>query len=80
MAEKKRHHHKSVMHHSEGRDEISESKSSVANMPQEVMYKAWPRPGDAGMDPFLDDSITGINEQQSADHAKMRKHMNVHKY
>lgn len=59
---------------------MRESKSSVANMPQEVSYKPWPKASAYDNDPYLDDSIMGINEQQSADHSKMKKHLNVHKY
>ena len=66
-------------HHSSERSEISESKSSVANMPQEVSYKPWPKGGHYE-DYYLDDTISGIDKQMDEDGAKMKKHLQHGKY
>ena len=58
---------------------ISENKSAVANMPQEVVYKAWPKAGHyASYD--LDDTIRGIDEQMNGDGAGMKRHKSRSKY
>lgn len=85
----KRHHHMreghyeghSARRHQEMHDAgmIREDHSAIANMPQEVMMKAWPDGG--GYEPErLDDTIRGINEQKSADYGQMKKHLHPHKY
>ena len=71
-------HHKK-RHHSSERSEISESKSSVANMPQEVSYKPWPKGGHYE-DYYLDDTISGIDKQMDEDGMKMKKHLQPGKY
>lgn len=58
---------------------IHEDHSAPANLPQEVMMKYWPR--EEGYIPErLDDSITGIDEQEGADNRKKNQHMVPHKY
>jgi len=59
--------------------EISENKSAVANLPQESVYKPWPKSGEY-KDFDLDDTIKGIDEQISKDVAKMKKHLQPEKY
>lgn len=58
---------------------IREDKQAVANMPQEVMYKPWPR-ADHGLDSRLDDTISGIDRQMDMDMSDARRHMKPTKY
>jgi len=58
---------------------FGDSKSSVANLPQEVSYKPWPKAGNYE-DFGLNDTISGIDEQMNADGAKMKKHLQAGKY
>lgn len=58
---------------------ISENRSAIANMPQEVMYKMWPKPKQYH-DYGLDDTIKGIDEQMNKDNSKMESHMQPEKY
>lgn len=77
---KKRHHDgaaRQERHEESG--EIRENKSSVANMPQEVSYKPWPKGGHYE-DYYLDDTISGIDKQMDEDGAKMKKHLQPGKY
>lgn len=51
----------------EGRGMIKENHSAIANLPQEVMIKAYsPMPGYMPED--LDDTIRGIDHQMEGDH------------
>lgn len=50
-----------------------DSSSAVANMPQEVIYKAWPK-ADQGANYKLNDNISGINKQIGEDVRKMNSH------
>ena len=92
MAKKKHHHEmKHEMHgmyegmagrrHQEMKDAgmISEDKSAVANMPQNVIMRAWPR-ADMGLDSRLDDKISGVNKQMDEDLKGARRHMDPTKY
>ena len=58
---------------------ISEDKSAIANLPQQVMYKEWPK-AKHYHDYGLDDTIRGIDEQQDKDNSKMEKHLQPEKY
>lgn len=58
---------------------ISENHSEVANMPQEVKYKPWPKHS-YGLDSNLDDTIAGVDRQINKDDSQGRKGMNPHKY
>ncbi len=58
---------------------ISEDHNAMANLPQQVMMKYYPKPG-FGLDPELDDTIRGIDRQQSADHSGMKRHISKSKY
>jgi hypothetical protein len=58
---------------------IREDHSKIANLPQEVMIKDWPR-GYSYMGEPLDDSISGIDRQLSKDDGMRNKLMNPHKY
>ena len=60
-------------------DMISEDKTKIANLPQEVMMKEYPR-FRYGLDPFLDDTINGVDDQMYADDSKMKKHISKSKY
>lgn len=87
---KKRHHHEMHGHyeghagrrHQEMKDAgmIHEDKHAVANMPQEVMYKAWGRPEFGKLDSGIDDTISGINRQMGEDESMGRRGMKPHKY
>jgi hypothetical protein len=58
---------------------IHEDRSQVANLPQEVIMKAYQKP--AGYMPEdLDDTIRGIDRQISMDNVKKMKHMQPEKY
>lgn len=58
---------------------INEDHNAVANLPQQVIYHAWPEPGYYA-ESNLDDTIRGINEQIDADGAGMRYHKSTKKY
>ncbi len=58
---------------------ISEDKHAVANLPQHVIYKEWPKARHY-VDYGLDDTIRGINHQENMDNAKMEKHLQPEKY
>ncbi len=58
---------------------ISENKSACANLPQEVMYKPWPKGSDyANYD--LDDTIKGIDSQEREDVSGMKRHKGGNKW
>jgi hypothetical protein len=59
--------------------EISESKSSIANLPQSEAYRPWPKSGNYE-DYGLDDTISGIDSQMNEDGAKMKRHIQPGKY
>jgi len=85
----KRHHDKMHGHyeghagrrHQEMKDAgmIHEDHSAIANMPQGVMIKDWPK-GNYGMREGLNDTITGIDRQMGEDDSKRNKHERPHKY
>lgn len=52
---------------------ISEDHSAVANLPQNVMMKPWPKAHDY-LPENLDDTIRGIDRQIGEDHSKNMKH------
>jgi len=58
---------------------ISEDHSAVANLPQQVMYKPWPKAGHYA-DYDLDDTIRGVDEQMDDDGRKMKAHKGGLKY
>lgn len=58
---------------------ISEDRSAVANMPQNVIYKAWPKAGQYA-NYNLNDTISGINAQMDEDGRKMRSNKGGNKY
>lgn len=58
---------------------IRESHHEVANMPQEVMYKPWPKAGHY-LDGELNDTISGIDRQMDEDGRDAKKHRGVHKW
>jgi hypothetical protein len=53
---------------------IHEDRSAIANMPQEVMFKTYPRTGPY-MPENLDDTIKGVDKQMDMDDSKRREHM-----
>lgn len=58
---------------------LSEDKSAVANMPQDVKYHAWPK-GAGYADYTLDDTISGIDKQMGDDVSGMKRHKSKSKY
>lgn len=58
---------------------ISENMGAVANMPQEVVYKAYPK-GMQDFDAQLDDTISGIDAQMNKDYAKAKAKIKPMKY
>lgn len=80
MARKKHHEsHSRREHEMRMSGMISENRSEVANMPQEVRYHAWPK-SQEGMYAKLDDTISGIDRQMDMDHSKARRDMDPTKY
>jgi len=58
---------------------ISEDKSQVANMPQEVIYRAYSDVDYSMMTESIDDKMSGVERQMSADKDKGRKGANPRK-
>ena len=58
---------------------IHEDHSAIANMPQEVMMKPYPKDRDYLPD-GLDDTIRGIDSQMDADSPKRKGIFKPHKY
>lgn len=86
----KRHHHAHGHHagmeggrrHEEMREAgmISEDHSAIANMPQHVVMKPYPKAGPYMMDGQLNDTITGVDRQMDHDDSKRKGGMKPHKY
>ncbi len=58
---------------------ISEDRSAVANLPQDVKYHSWPEPR-LYAKYNLDDTIRGINHQMDDDGDEMKKDKFPEKY
>ena len=58
---------------------IHEDKGAMANLPQEVMMKEYPKFG-YGLDEQLDDTARGIDGQIYDDMAGMKRHLSKSKY
>ena len=58
---------------------ISEDHSSMANLPQQVMMKEYPK-FMYGLDPDLDDTVRGIDKQMYDDMNQMKRHISKTKY
>jgi len=52
---------------------IREDHSAIANLPQNVMIKAYPKP-DGYMPENLDDTIRGVDGQMAMDNNKRKEH------
>ncbi len=60
---------------------IREDRSAVANLPQNVMYKAWGNDNDyLNARPPLNDDITGVDRQKREDVNGARKHLKNNKW
>lgn len=72
---------KAMSREMQGRDSgmISENKGAVANMPQEVMYKPWPK-ADHYLSGDLNDNIRGIDSQMDEDGREMKRHKQNNKW
>lgn len=53
---------------------IKEDHSAIANMPQNVMIKDWPREG-GYMPENLDDTLRGVDRQMDLDNSKKHSHL-----
>lgn len=53
---------------------IAEDRSSIANMPQNVIMKEYPGYAE-GMQDIAPDDIRGVNMQMNSDHSGMRRYM-----
>jgi hypothetical protein len=53
---------------------LSDDKSAIANMPQNVRYHDWPG-SYRGLDSYLNDDISGINNQMEMDDRGARKNL-----
>lgn len=51
---------------------ISEDRSAIANLPQNVVIKAYPMPGNY-LPEDLDDTLRGVDGQMSKDNAKRQQ-------
>jgi len=58
---------------------ISEDRSAVANLPQEVKYHAWPKAGRYATYDY-EDTIKGIDEQISSDDKGLARQKHGFKY
>jgi len=58
---------------------IRDDYAAIANLPQQVMIKPYPKTGPY-MPEVLDDTLRGIDEQMDADDSQRRKHFKPHKY
>jgi hypothetical protein len=58
---------------------ISEDSSSVANLPQGVVIKEYPKQGNY-MGEGLDDGLSGVDKQISADKSKRKNKTSPEKY
>jgi hypothetical protein len=57
---------------------LREDRSAIANMPQNVMMKPYPKGGDY-LPENLDDTILGVDRQVGMDDSKRRQHMHPKK-
>lgn len=57
---------------------ISEDHSAIANMPQNVMMKAYPKEG-GYLPENLDDTLSGVDRQMSKDNSKKMSHLDPKK-
>jgi hypothetical protein len=58
---------------------IREDKSAIANLPQEVMMKPYPKTGPY-MPEMIDDTIRGVDKQMDEDDSQRARHFKPHKY
>ena len=60
---------------------ISEDRSAIANMPQDVMIKEYPKSDDYmnDTDSRMDDTIRGVDRQMGEDKSKRNKHLDPKK-
>ena len=58
---------------------INEDKSAMANLPQNVMMKEYPK-FKYGLNEYLNDTQSGIDEQIYDDMSQMKRHLSKEKY
>ena len=60
---------------------LREDRSAVANMPQSIMYKPWPKNRDADIvDGRLEDTMEGMDKLTGENVAGMKKHLKNNKW
>jgi hypothetical protein len=59
---------------------IKMDRSAVANLPQGVEYRPWPKSMPGVSDGKLDDTIESVDNQQGSDKGGMHKEYGVHKW
>lgn len=59
---------------------INEDHSAMANLPQNVMIKAYKKPDYTDFDSIVNDTISGIDSQIDGDVTQARKHRSRSKY
>mgnify|MGYP003454594190 CR=1 FL=1 len=62
-----------------GKGMISEDRSSIGNLPQNVVIKPFPK-APYGLNSDLDDTISGIDSQIGSDDSAARNHRSKSKY
>lgn len=58
---------------------ISEDKSACANLPQQAVYRPWPKGSDYA-NYALDDTIKGVDAQEREDVSGMKSHVGGNKW
>jgi hypothetical protein len=59
---------------------IREDHSAMANLPTNVIIKAYKKPDYTDFDSIVNDTIDGVDRQMDGDISQMRKHMSKSKY
>lgn len=52
---------------------IPDGRSSFANMPQQVVMREYPKVNRYAINEYLDDAISGVDNQMGVDHSQMMK-------
>jgi hypothetical protein len=58
---------------------INEDHSAIANLPQSIMIKGYPKTGPY-MPENLDDTIRGVDKQMDKDDSDLKRHMRPRKF
>lgn len=71
--------HRKMRRRFEDEGMIHEDKSAMANLPQDVKMKPYPKFG-YGLNEYLNDTISGVDGQIYDDMSGMKKHLSKEKY